>query len=193
MKSLSFRLYFTGAITIAIWAILVWNHFNGGVSSHHLLHRKDLPEISNWWSGLLIPFSTLFLTYRAQKRMDQQNIMIGFLAALIYGIALSVTFFFGYTSLTSYLFRGVILLALFFPIYRAESLLGFVLGMTTTFGAVLSTAAGILLVIFGLVLHLYIRRVILFIFKTINTWLSPQNKTMSIIAFLAFLNQSQAI
>lgn len=193
MKSLSFRLYFTGAVTIAIWAILVWNHFNGGVSSHHLLHRKDLPEISNWWSGLLIPLLTLFLTYRAQKRMDQHNIMIGFLAALLYGIALSLTFNLGYSSLTSYLFRGVILLALFFPIYRAESLLGFVLGMTTTFGAVLSTAAGILLVIFGLVLHLYIRRVILFIFKTINTWLSPQNKTMSIIASLAFLNQSQAM
>gem|GEM_PF-5307569 len=29
-------------------ALLTYEHFNGGVQSHHLLDRRDLPAISNW-------------------------------------------------------------------------------------------------------------------------------------------------
>ncbi|MEJ5963779.1 hypothetical protein [Pedobacter immunditicola] len=30
-------LYFAAILTIAVWALLGWQHFNGGVPSHHLL------------------------------------------------------------------------------------------------------------------------------------------------------------
>ena len=45
----------TGIITMAIWSVLVWNYYHGGVPRHHILHREDLPAISNWWGGLLPP------------------------------------------------------------------------------------------------------------------------------------------
>ena len=48
-------LYITGIVTAGIWSLLLWDHFNGGVPSHHIMHQKDLPAISNWWGGLLLP------------------------------------------------------------------------------------------------------------------------------------------
>jgi hypothetical protein len=44
------------------------------------------------------------------------------------------------------------------PVYRPQCLLGFVLGITYTFGAVLPTVIGIFLGLVGLVLHAYLRR-----------------------------------
>jgi hypothetical protein len=170
-------LYFTGIVTVGIWSLLIWNHYHGGVPSHHILHRKDLPEISNWWGGLLLPLLTLFLTYRIQKRLIRNNdnestplkfpikSAYGFLFALSFGILLSVFFTLGYSNLSRYMIYGLFVLALFFPIYRAECLLGFVVGMTFTFGAVLPTAVGILFASIGVILYLYVRTGIIFIVK----------------------------
>lgn len=168
-------LYFTGIVTIAIWSLLAWNHYHGGVPSHHILHREDLPAISNWWGGLLLPLLTWFLLYRIQKRLMRDNvekskvskhlgnILYGFTGALFFGILLSVFFTFGYSNISGYILSGLFLLALFFPIYRAECMLGFVIGMTFTFGVVLPTAVGIILALVGAVLYLYVRPVILYI------------------------------
>lgn len=161
-------------VFILIWGLLLWNHHNGGVPSHHILADKDLPEISNWWGGLLLPLLSCFLLYRIKKRVvinkDQTllkanipvNIIYGFLAALIFGILLSVFFTLGYSEISGCMLIGVFVLALFFPIYKSECILGFVIGMTFTFGAVLPTIIGSLLALIGAFLYLCIRRVILY-------------------------------
>lgn len=46
------RIGLTGLITIAIWALLLWRHLDGGVPAHHLLDNPDLPRISDWFGGL---------------------------------------------------------------------------------------------------------------------------------------------
>ena len=165
------RLYLTGSVTIAIWSLLLWNHFHGGIPSHHILARKDLPEISNAWGGLLLPLLTWFLLYRIQKRIGSNadktlkiNVLYGFLAALFFGILLSTSFTLGF-KMESKMLMSVFVIALFFPIYRAEYLLGFVLGMTFTFGAVLPTLIGSILVLISAILYLYVRRGILFFVK----------------------------
>jgi hypothetical protein len=170
------RLWLTGIVTIAIWSLLIWNHYHGGVPSHHILARKDLPEISNWWGGLLLPLLTWLLLYRIQKRLllnsvdksatlmlPVNNILFGFAGALLFGILLAAFFTFGYADIPGYMLIGLLLLALFFPIYRAECLLGFVIGMTFTFGAVLPTGVGSLLALTGAVLYLAVRPVILYV------------------------------
>ncbi|MFN0156666.1 MAG: hypothetical protein ACKVRP_01180 [Bacteroidota bacterium] len=169
------RLYFTGIVTIAIWALLAWDHYHGGVPSHHILHREDLPAISNWWGGLLLPLLTWFLLYRIEKRLMRDNveesivskrpanILYGFIGALFFGILISVFFTLGYSDIPGYMLIGLFLLGLFFPIYRAECMLGFVLGMTFTFGAVLPTVVGSILALIGAVLHLYVRPGMLYI------------------------------
>lgn len=173
--SLKKRLYFTVFISISIWALLLWNHFNGGVPSHHILAREDLPEISNWWGALLLPLLTLFLSYRVEKRLTKVNkvqsprtnlpksAIIGFFIALLFGITLSSFFSFGNTEIPGYMLMAVLGISLFFPIYRAECLLGFVIGMTYTFGAVLPTGIGSILALIGAVIYLGVRPLILFV------------------------------
>ena len=167
--SLKTRIYLTGIVALAIWSLLAWNHYHGGVPSHHILARKDLPEISNWWGGLLLPLLTWFLLYRIQKRIGfndyktlKINVLHGFLAALFFGILLCTSFTLGF-KIESKMLMSVFIIALFFPIYRAEYLLGFVLGMTFTFGAVLPTLIGSVLILISAVLYLFVRRGILYL------------------------------
>jgi hypothetical protein len=164
-----YRLYLTGLVTIAIWSLLIWNYYHGGVPSHHLLAQKDLPSFSNWWGGLSLPLLTWFLSYRIQRRIDngkyrdskQANIpspvVYGFVGALLFGIVLSIFFTLGSKEFPFYMMIGLLALALFFPIYRAECFLGFVISMTFTFGGVLPIIIGSILILFGAVLYLLIR------------------------------------
>lgn len=185
-------LYFAGIVAVGIWSLLLWNHFHGGVIGHHILHRGDLPKISNWWGGFLLPLLTLFLTYRVQKRLyrnndDKSNLSkipmkytYRFLLALSFGILLSVFFSFGYSDPMGYMMYGLLLLALFFPIYKAECLLGFVIGMTFTFGAVLPTGVGIILALIGAVFYLYVRTGMIFIIRKIISLSSPDRSNIKI-------------
>ena len=183
-------LYFTGLVTIGIWLLLIWNHFHGGVPSHHIMHQKDLPAISNWWGGLLLPLLTLFLTFRIQNKLvnskdnNSDTIIIlmkyiwRFLCALSFGIILSIFFTLGYSNLSGYMVYGLFLMALFFPIYSAECYLGFVIGMTFTFGVILPAGVGAIFALIGILLYLYVRIGIIFIVKKIFLLVSPNNRNI---------------
>lgn len=163
------RLYFTGVVAIAIWSLLAWSHFHGGVPSHHILADESLPAFSNWWGGLLLPLLTWFLLYRLHQRVVRNHnenaspgnslngIFYGFVGALLFGVLLSVFFTFAYTDMAGYLLMSVFPLALLLPVYRAECLLGFVMGMTFTFGGVLPVGIGAILIAISAVLYLLIR------------------------------------
>lgn len=129
---------------LLVAAQLAWDHTHGGIPSHHFLQRADMPAISNGWGLLLLPALTWWLTGRILRRLAAHPAglrvaIAGFAAALLFGIALSVGFEMRATSLTGALFVAMWLLAVGLPVYRAECVLGFVLGMSTTFGAVLPT------------------------------------------------------
>ena len=185
------RLYFTGIITVGIWSLLLWDHYHGGVPGHHLLQQEDLPVISNWWGGLLLPLLTLYLTYRIQIRLIRNNdnksnqiklpikYSYRFLFALSFGIILSVLFTQGYSNLSGYMMYGLFLLALIFPIYHAECFLGFIIGMTFTIGAVLPTGVGIIFALIGAILYLYVRTGIIFIVRKIIPLLSANKDNIN--------------
>jgi hypothetical protein len=169
------RLYVTGIITVAIWTLLAWDHYHGGVPAHHILAKKNLPAISNWWGGFLLPVLTWFLLYRIQKRIDKTNtqneeapidlkpILYRFAGALLFGIVLSAFFTAGNMEMPGYMILAIFPLALFFPIYRSECLLGFVIGMTFTFGGVLPIGIGSIVLSLCAVLHLLLRPAILYV------------------------------
>jgi hypothetical protein len=169
------QLYFIGIVSIAIWSLLTWDYYHGGVPSHHLLHREDLPSFSNWWAGLLLPLLTWLLFSRIKKRLDSDkeknslllniplHILYGFIGALLFGIVLSIFFTLGNDEVPFYMMMGLFAASLFFPIYRAECFLGFVIGMTFTFGGVLPIGIGSILALFGAVLYLLIRPAIMFV------------------------------
>jgi len=169
---LRMRLRFSGLVAFVIWLVLLWKHFHGGVPKHHLLHNAAMPGISCWWDALVLPALTCLILTRARVRLVHQgeetggpqkssrHALLGFAVALLVGVMLSVLFTGGQNSALSYLVDGLFILALFLPIYRAESMLGFVLGMTFTFGAVLPLLFASFVAIVAALLYQYVRPVI---------------------------------
>ncbi len=170
--SRSMRLWITAAVLVAQLAHLAWEHFHGGVASHHVLRRADLPAISNWWGAVVLPLLTWFLTGRIQKRVGARaagvqtvaglpgSVVAGFGGALLVGAVIAGSFAIGAQGITSWAFQAMLVLAVLLPAYRAECLLGFVLGMTLTFGAVLPTAIGSIVAAGSALIHLVMRPMI---------------------------------
>ena len=160
------RIYLTALVLLAELAHLAWEHFHGGVVSHNILNRRDLPAISNAWGALLLAALAWFLSGFVQRRMASNSpgtelteklptsAVIGFVSAMIFGALLAGSFAYDFKTATQYLFMSLFVIALLLPVYRAECLLGFVLGMTFTFGAVLPTAIGSIFVALSAVAHL---------------------------------------
>lgn len=159
----------TVLVGFAELAHLGWEHFNGGVVSHHLLNRADMPAISNAWGLLLLPLLSWVLSglaYRqagatSQLRFSALGLPLRVLAglglSLLLGILLSTAFTLGQEAAAGFLFLGMFVLALIFRVYRPQCLLGFVLGMTFTFGAVLPTLIGAVIATVSAIAHLGIR------------------------------------
>ena len=126
---------------------LGWEYTHGGVPSHHLLNQADMPAISNWWGLLVVPLLVWFLVGRIQRRgatLVQSGsrerfrtlAQARFGAALLWGGALALAFALGHPSVT-FIFLSAFVAGLLFHVYRSEYVLGFALGLTFTFGAVL--------------------------------------------------------
>ena len=149
----------TVAIASVMALLLGWQHFNGGVPSHHLLADPSLPELSNWWGLLTLPLLTWFLAGRIERRRQANPAaahgdLAAFVGALVFGALLSLLFTAGQHEATGTMAQSLLVLALFYPIHRAACVLGFVIGMTWTFGAVLPMiAAGIFAAIGAAIYH----------------------------------------
>jgi hypothetical protein len=159
----SLRITATAVIAAADLALLLWQHSHGGVPNFHFFDRADMPAISNWWGGLLLPFMTWFLIGRTQRRIASQGeaskryAVIAFLCALLFGVLLTVFFTIGADQISNAMFLSLFPLALFLPIYRAECLLGLILGMAYTFGGVLPSIVGSVAAIITMVIYRYVR------------------------------------
>lgn len=128
-------------------AHLGWEYTHGGVPAHHLLNNPELPAVSNWWGLLVIPLLVWFLVGRIQRRAATL-VQVGsrerfrtlaqtrFAVTFLWGGALSLAFSAGHPAVT-WIFFGAFAASLFVHAWRAEYVLGFALGMSFTFGAVL--------------------------------------------------------
>jgi hypothetical protein len=146
---------------------LAWEYFHGGVMAHHFLNSKDMPAISNWWGVLLVPALTWFLAGRIERRLAGQeggglrvppSIWAGFAGALAYGAMLALSFKLQVGD-TGLIFLGIFALSLVLPTYRAEYVLGFVLGMAFTFGAILPTIIASVVAAISALVHWVLRAV----------------------------------
>jgi cytochrome c biogenesis protein CcdA len=136
---------FTSVVTLAIWSILIWQYSHDGVPSHHFFHSADFPAMSNWWGGLILPALSWFLLGRIHQRILSQeppgqkyplNIIAGFVIAFLYGALISILFL-NIPEITGQVVLGIFLIAVFVKVYREECILGFILGMSYTFGAII--------------------------------------------------------
>ncbi len=140
-------------------------HFNGGVVSHHLLAREDLPAISNWWGLVTVPllaWITASLVNRRNHLASQANEFptekdnkteTRFLLALLFGAAISLLWELRLESVLQYAILLPLLIAFFKPVHYAECLLGFVIGMIFTFGGILPIIIGLVLLVICLTIN----------------------------------------
>lgn len=142
--------YYVIAITVFFVAgNLLWEHLNGGIFSHHLMHHSDYPAISNWWGLLILPLLAWLSTVRIEKRVTLQLgdapvrtkilrvVFIGFFGMLVLSLIQSLSFSVGYENVAIYLSLGLVVVGLFLPIYRAECIFGYVFGSIVFTGAII--------------------------------------------------------
>lgn len=150
---------------IVTFLFILWEHFNGGVVTHHLLARDDMPGLSNWWGLITVPLlfwiSISLIDRRVDSRANSETESEGFenkvfkrfLAAFGFGLLLSILWEFQFESILQYLILTPILVAFFRPVYLPEYLMGFVLGMLFTFGGILPVLFGIILSFLCFLVH----------------------------------------
>jgi hypothetical protein len=174
------RLIITVIISILILGLLIWDYFHDGVPSHHILDQKNLPAISNWWSGILLPILTWILLGKIKSRIENQTkidsqyksaitrVLVRFSIGLVFGIILSVSFINNYKPFLDNVLYLLLILSFIAPIFFSEFILGFVLGMTYTFGAILPTAFILIMAAIGFVIYRFIRPLIMKLAKKIG-------------------------
>ncbi|MFD2586978.1 hypothetical protein ACFSQJ_08550 [Croceitalea marina] len=148
------RILITVLATFLVWGHIAWDYFHGGIPTHYLFHSKDMPGIPNWIGGLVLPFFTYFLLYRIHKRIDRPNckeklqqVVLSFLASALVAISIAICFM-NEIDIIDYIMGSLFILAFFKPLYKAEYLLGWVLGSSFTFGAIIPIAFGSLFCLF---------------------------------------------
>lgn len=129
-----------GTVTAALQ--LGWEHTHGGILRHHLLNDASLPAISNLWALLVMPMLGALAGWVVTRRTRERSgalipAIAGFLGSLLGGIALSVAFVAGGEAAATKVMMALLVAAALLPVYRAEYLFGFVMGMTFVFGPVL--------------------------------------------------------
>ena len=154
----------TTILTILIISIVGWDYYHGGVPSHHLLQRNDLPAISNWWGVILLPILSWILLTKAEKRLkpkyeDQWHMKLiplllqGIFVALVIVIAFNAK----YVAFLEKIPLLFLLISLFIPIFYAEFILGFIIGMTYTFGVFLPTVFILIFGFLGFLIYRFLR------------------------------------
>lgn len=141
------RLRVVAVVALVEAAHLGWEATHGGIVSHHLLNDPGMPALWNGWGLLVLPAIAWFASARllepsARGWRLNGPALLRLACALLAGLALSFAFAAGREDAAGAVFLGIALSALVVRAYRGEYLLGFVLGMAFTFGALLPTLIG---------------------------------------------------
>jgi hypothetical protein len=79
----------------------------------------------------------------------------------VFGLLLSISFTYEYKPFLDNVLYIIIVLSFIIPVFYSEFILGFILGMTYTFGAIIPTVFILIIAVVGLVAYRIIRPIIL--------------------------------
>lgn len=164
------KLKFTAGVFFLTAICILFEYIHGGVVSHHLLAREDLPSFSNWWGLLTVPLVSWIVISLIERRAKKDtcnkiNILKRFLIGLGFGAILSLLWEFNLEKILQYLIFLPFIIAFFKPIHLPEYYMGFVLGMLFTFGGVLPVLIGLILLVVCFIINKLIRSLKVFIFS----------------------------
>ncbi len=125
------RISITVLFTVMMIATLLWEHYNGGISTHYLLHDDNMPGISNLWGLIIVPIFTWVVSGLVRIQQDGKDknkhlpVLLRGVALLLTGALISIIFYHNPESaLPLYLTMALLALAFFLPVYKAECLIG---------------------------------------------------------------------
>lgn len=140
---LRLRIIITALVTLLVWVHVLWDYFHDGIPVHYLFMDKNMPPFPNWLGAIILPFFCWIILGRIAKRINMTNenhnmklVFMRFLSALTVSLAISICFENG-VEIPGYVLLSIFALAFFFPLYKSEFLLGWVLGTSYTFGAMI--------------------------------------------------------
>jgi general stress protein CsbA len=159
-KAVRNKLYFTATVALLVALLLAGEFFTGGVVTHHLLAQADMPGISNWWGLVSLPLLA-WLLFPSDGTNGPNSGLFGFstvtmsrfVGAIFYGAIMAASFEFGFDEATGNFVLILIPVGIFYPLYRGELVVGFVMGLTYTFGGILPLGAAAFVAIPSLLLH----------------------------------------
>ena len=142
---------------------LAWQATHGGVVSHHLLDQRNLPAISNWWGLAILPLIGGLAAWSVQRRAaanpkELTQAAAATVGALLVGAAMSVSFLIDSNgSAPFYILLAALVAGLLWPVYRAEYIFGFFIGMSYGIGLVLPAVPAFIVVAISAFFHLLLR------------------------------------
>ncbi|MFK7952499.1 MAG: hypothetical protein AB8B73_06605 [Ekhidna sp.] len=145
------RIIVTVLFTVYTLLLILWDYSHGGVPIHYLFESDDLPGISNWWGVLIVPVFSWIILKRISNRDDHidysgaKYILLRFLLAAVFGIIVSMFFFSEVDVMVSYLMVALLAISFFFPLYKGEFLLGYVMSTLFAFGTFIPTLGALIL------------------------------------------------
>lgn len=166
--SLNRRIFITIAFTVAVWGHIIWDFTHGGIPVHYILQNPNLPGIPNWLGAIVLPFFTWYVLNRIHKRIDKPNfkgipetfekILFRFFASVLVSATIAICFMNSIDAM-DYIMGALFVMAFIFPLYKSEYLLGWVVGSTLTFGAMIPIVFGSILAGIFFVLYKMPRKV----------------------------------
>jgi hypothetical protein len=137
-----------------VWSHIIWDYFHEGIPVHYILHNPNLPGIPNWVGAIVLPFFTWILLHRIHIRINRpkivtipasiKNVALRFFASALVAVTIAICFMNDINAI-DYIMGSLFILAFIFPIYKSEFLLGWVVGSSFTFGAMLPIVFGSLI------------------------------------------------
>lgn len=174
-KILSKKLPFIILVTVLAGIHILWEHYNGGVVTHHILASDDMPGISNWWELISIPLVTFILLTlihkEYQKNPSKQKLLSitkGFIAGLCFGALISILWEFRFEHILQYLILFPVAVSLIKPVYLPQYVLGFILSMTFTFGGILPIGFAVILSAMSFIVWMIFSKAIPFLYQKIS-------------------------
>ena len=140
---------------------MAWEWSRGGIVSHHFLADPAMPAISNAWGLLWLPLlAALYAPSIRRRAMGpslrarwRPGIVAGLAGGLASGAALAAFVIIGPDIDSTWVLVSLLALSLAFPVWRGETVLGFLAGTMLAVGAMLPSIFGFAFAAISLAVH----------------------------------------
>lgn len=158
---MTWRLRLAGAAAALVALHLTWEYSQGGIASHSFMADASMPSISNAWGLIWLPFVAFLYAPSIRRRAIggglrprwRPSIVAGLVGGLGVGASIAAFVMFGPDIDGNWILGSLLVLSLAFPVWRGETVLGFLLGMMVGVGAILPSIFAFAFGLLSFVVH----------------------------------------